>query len=334
MKKRNFVIICVVLIILLIVLFLILLIHNGNEKDFSTEKMNIQESTINSTYDNPIIPQGFMTVETSTASWQLENDVPKGWNKGLVIEDDIGNQFVWVPANKIEKDIYSVESKDIEQINKYGGFYIARYEAGIPEEYIETINDNELRTTTNNNEGIPTSKKDQIPWNYINTENAKKNAMKMYNNKYIQSDIITVRQWNIVMQWLSDGGYNTKDSFEWGNYSDASFQFTGYYSIDSKSYKYGENITKSEDMILSTGSTERNMSNNIYDLAGNLAEYTQDIDNEIRNIRGGYYTKRSLYNNNEKYLNEDQYSSNSASSGLYRDKSNDKQGFRVVLYLK
>ena len=43
-------------------------------------------STNNYTYNNPYIPKGFKVIERNI-------------NKGLVIEDKNGNQFVWVPVD-------------------------------------------------------------------------------------------------------------------------------------------------------------------------------------------------------------------------------------------
>lgn len=142
-----------------------------------------------SNYNAPVIPKGFKKVETETASWKLENGIPKGWNEGLVIEDEIGNQFVWIPVdiNQLNqyttfdnKIIYNKENlnrnKDDErQILEYGGFYIARYEAGLSEKIINSKQ--EFSNVTNNIEEIPVSKKNSIPWNNISFENAKKSVI-------------------------------------------------------------------------------------------------------------------------------------------------------------
>ena len=114
-------------------------------------KIEEKEIEVKSTYNNPIVPEGFKKVETQSASWEIENGIPKGWNNGLVIEDEIGNQFVWVPKvaltneNIIKNYQYSKQEQNKnqleeqlkkynEQIEKYGGFYISRYEAGVSDE--------------------------------------------------------------------------------------------------------------------------------------------------------------------------------------------------------
>ena len=50
--------------------------------------------------NNPTIPEGFKPIETETSSWgdgknpPLSTDV----NNGLVIQDSVGNEFVWIPV--------------------------------------------------------------------------------------------------------------------------------------------------------------------------------------------------------------------------------------------
>ena len=62
-----------------------------------------------------------------------------GWNDGLVIEDNVGNQFVWVPKEKISTlnldlsnvlNLYSnaVVTQNIlnQMLIEFGGCYIAK----------------------------------------------------------------------------------------------------------------------------------------------------------------------------------------------------------------
>lgn len=328
-EKKKIFLICLTIFIVFVIIGGI--VHKAFVKDDKTteewieEKANIKITKI-ATFNNPIVPTGFKKVETETATWEEENGIPKGWNEGLVIEDEIGNQFVWVPVENLYAqyktgDVIDYIDEEQSQIFQYGGFYIARYEAGITEEYIEHLSENELRTTTNNKEGIPTSKKGQIVWNYINWDRANENATKMYeNNKYVRSDLMTVNQCDYIVTWIKNAGYNVDDSKEWGNYSNTNFVFTGFYSTDGKTYKYAENKRKETyNMLLSTGATERNKSKNIYDFAGNIAEFT-DVSEFSHNeyVRGGYYDNNSVV---------------SADSKIDISEGNNRQGFRVVLYI-
>lgn len=323
------------------------------------------------TYCRPKVPQGFKKVETKEASWQEENGIIKGWNSGLVIEDELGNQFVWVPVDNInvkyeKNDLDEVLldefsdhlkslledvlpdgiSKEAEQVKKYGGFYIARYEAGLPSNI----------TSEKDINAVPVSKQNTIGWNGISYENAKINAEKMYQNKKIQSGLITGTQWDTTMEWLykshrypvysnnrrgnvSDDIYDNlqgsnfvgQRTMEIGNYPNSKFTISGLVSSDhGNHYEQVENKekNKSEELLLATGINEKTMLNNIYDMAGNLDEYTTEYfykdQDSIRFSRGGSYLSSEI----ERFAATRNYVEK-------QDETNKNSiGFRVVLYLK
>lgn len=325
MKKYLFIIITLIILSLLAISYFIII---------NKDKYNVI-----STYNNPIIPIGFHAVESENASWNLENSTPKGWNDGLIIEDENGNQFVWIPIDiknlnysKYNKgyteitakyDINNLNINNIEeaQILKFGGFYVSRYEAGVSEEMQRQLTN--IDKSTNDVEGIPTSKKGFRVWNYISSKNAIKNAANMYNTKEVKSGLISLNQWIVIMEWIQKKGFNVyENSSAWGNYSNVNFEFTGLYSEDQgKSYKYGTNKLKSVyNMILSSGSSDRNMSNNIYDLAGNLREYTNTY------AESGYYCVGGHYTNTGEFLP-------AGENFLTNTVPLDKVGFRIVLNL-
>ena len=62
----------------------------------------------------------------------------------------------------------------------YEGFYISRYEAGLPNEIV--TNAIEFNNITNNVEGFPLSQKDQIVWNFIDWKTAKNKAIYLHFN--------------------------------------------------------------------------------------------------------------------------------------------------------
>ena len=95
--KKN-IVITISIIILFILIFAIVLIFIVKHKEtVDTQKTNI---SIVSYYNSPVIPEGFHSVDTETAKWnKLEDGSIEGWNSGLVIEDNIENQFVWIPVN-------------------------------------------------------------------------------------------------------------------------------------------------------------------------------------------------------------------------------------------
>ena len=327
--KRS-IVIAISLIILFILIFAIVLISIVKHKE--TTDIQEPDTSIVSYYNSPVIPEGFHSVDTETAKWnKLEDGTIEGWNSGLVIEDSIGNQFVWIPVyeetlkyslNNISKefkyDMNSIDKTNIEykQIWRYGGFYVSRYEAGVPDS-LQGVTDN-ISEKSNDIQEIPVSKKGIIPWNYISIKNAKENAKNMYHSNNISSGMITSKQWQIIINWISINGYNVYSSAEFGNYSNVNFEFTGYYSEDyGKSYKFGENHLKAgKNMLLSTGATDRNMTNNIYDLAGNLMEYV-DYEN-IYICNGGYY---------------DYMAGGAFDTWVFTGEPSCNIGFRIVLYL-
>ncbi len=282
------------------------------------------------TYNNPVIPVGFKT-SNDGASWKSsDGKTVDGWNSGLVIEDKDGNQFVWVPVDgtnvKYEKwygdknyeDIVAggldalsktatgtEENKDElpegitdeeKQIKDYGGFYIARYEAGIPESLTNAIspenatNDQTKMREARSVEGTPVSKKNQVPWNNITYTQSKINAEKMYSNDNVQSCLITGTMWDTVMSWIQNSGENVKsDSTSWGNYRTAEVPGITSYSKwegwfltgvnwepGNKTKPSGTAETADYMWLLKTGNTEYTKRNNIYDLAGNVFEWTTE----------------------------------------------------------
>lgn len=175
---EKYIVITILIIMILLVGFLV-------KKNW---KVNTEIEVV-STYNNPIILEGFQTIETESASWETKEGIPVGWNNGLVVEDKIGNQFVWIPVNLeneeyiqlsandtwcFKKENMQKENKEDLQILKYGGFYIGRYEAGM----LESLKNNNtnIGSEVNNIKEILVSKKDVLPWNFISWENAKSNS--------------------------------------------------------------------------------------------------------------------------------------------------------------
>ena len=282
---------------------------NLTGKDNTKGTANTSITGAEYTYYNPVIPVGFKTVQTKDASWKSTNGVQvDGWNDGLVIEDEDGNQFVWVPVDGInvtyvyhynigsqgnislEQSLPTGISSEDTQIAKYKGFYIARYEAGIPETLTSAISDTSARDTS----GIPVSKKNQIPWNYIDYTTSKANAESMYTSSHVKSGLITGKQWDATMKWLEKSSVDVQsDSRSWGNYNNAAITGITEYSenngITWKTKTDNNAKETSTNWLLKTGHTDYTSRKNIYDLAGNLWEWTNEIYSSGRVLRGGCY---------------------------------------------
>ncbi len=243
-------------------------------------------------YKNPIIPVGFKAVNDG-ASWEISGNEIAGWNDGLVIEDENGNEFVWVPVDGTnvpyekwcvgyddewivghEADTPSGIDEDT-QIEKYQGFWIGRYEAGRTN--LATVS----ATTNNVNTGVELLiQKGAQTWNYITYDNAKIVSEKYMSNKYVQSGLPTGTQWDTLMKWLENSGYDVEtDSTAWGNYANsAQITINGRYTTNGTTWSTGSYTTPASYgcYYLGTGIAERTKAKNIYDLAGNFREWTSE----------------------------------------------------------
>ena len=214
----------------------------------------------------------------------------------------IGNQFVWVPVENISefkryKSYYNGSPLDIsnyyepsqegyrypDEVKEYNammqsvednqGFYVARYEAGK-----EAINGVET-VVSKKNATLWTD----IPWGNsmtdIGTEGAVAKAQGMYTNRSthnVTSTLIYGTQWDAIMLWI-DLAYETSTC------TDDSFV---------KNSEGKGNYIDSDDTNnpAKCGSSDSYRVNNIYDLAGNVREWTMEADSTYGRVtRGGYY---------------------------------------------
>ena len=162
----------------------------------------------------------------------------------------VGNQFVWIPCTEEEyhktdwgsKYVYGSYDKseptndEKSKVLKYGGFYVARYEAGLA----DGIKEHTSGATNNpgyNIEGKPKSQAQQLPWNYITYSNSKKNAENMYfASNAVDSGLITGTQWDVMLNKFiglkNEAGITITledmlDSRKWGNFKTNSVAYTG-----------------------------------------------------------------------------------------------------------
>ena len=168
----------------------------------------------------------------------------------------------------------------IKSIQEYGGFYIGRYETG-------GLNKEAVVRKMDTNLG------NQIWYSmYEKTQKLKGN------NENIETLMIWGSLWDETLQWLVDSGATTStgiqityeqlddDSKDWGNYNDANFYYipSGSETPDATAEKEINTSTK-----IPAGSAEYTKVNNIYDLAGNVYDWTLEaVYTYSRVVRGGY----------------------------------------------
>ena len=230
--------------------------------------------------------------------------------KGLVILGEDGSEFVWVPMKEADFENDSLSSKFFfdktdsasframkESVLKYGGFYMGRYE------------------TVRGEGDVPQSRKGSASqiWVHISPQNMITVCGKLYSdNRSVTVFLPWGINWDRTLTWLVETGNKTQeevasDSSSWGNYSNNSF--------GSRAYS-------------GSGAYEETKANNIYDLAGNFWEWTQE-----RTAAGSYAARSGGYG--VMGTGCPGYRSPAAfRSGLPGNDHHPNIGFRLAMYLK
>ncbi|MCI8346002.1 MAG: SUMF1/EgtB/PvdO family nonheme iron enzyme [Clostridia bacterium] len=289
-----------------------------------------------------------------------------------------GNQFVWIPCTiqNYKKNTNwngttqksgtfastnwdtSTNTAEETQIEKYGGFYVARYEAGTSN--IQGIDFSSNHTCTESwitpnisyskAIGNITSKANEIPYYHADYYTAVEMSKRMYKNdnernKYVNSGLITGTMWDVMLKTMNEKTSCSTISGNWGNYYDnkvtnARGKLT--YIKDSSGSDKGSNTVWEDNTsknntkttiggvnywkLLSTGSTDEVQKMHIYDVSGNLWEWTQETafqdTKEKFILRGGSF-----------------YDSYANCPACFRACSSETDsyttfGFRPVLYIK
>ena len=217
----------------------------------------------------------------------------------------------------------------LKSVYENGGFYIGKYEVGIKEDINRSFGED--YETEYQIDETPVIQQDKYVYNWVRCSQAQELSERLAIGGKTSSLMFGI-QWDLVLAYLeANGGAETElknDSGSWGNYSNKTFDITrGKYSTD-----YGATYTQvngkypkpASSVLLTTGVTERNSKMNIYDLAGNVWEWTLEKSTNTSTpcaYRGGVY-------NNNSY----DYPASSHYSGYGTSASGYSIGFRPALW--
>ena len=279
-------------------------------KNDDSKNRTLAGTTTGYSYKNPVIPQGFKAIDTNTAKWTYTDKTQtevKGWDEGLVIQDTIGNEFVWVPVDganvKYKKwctigvsysecsdDTDAIPVTENAQINTYQGFYVARYEAGLSTETLE-----QNASINNNTNSTAVSKPGTKIWNYINYNNANIVAQAMINNGETygttKSGLITGTQWDTIMNWYQNAEIKVDTTQDWGTYRDFTYSGNGKYFT----YTGSNPTTWTEGTFTRTGNSDDSSYPYYYHASGLNSQRNKEKYSGLRWKCVGMDSRNQLY---------------------------------------
>ena len=194
----------------------------------------------------------------------------------------------------------NLKNSMLKSVYENGGFYVGRYEAGIAENRTSKSATNSDGKHTIEGMPVPVTKADAYPYTYV-TRTQAQNLASNVNSGTKTSSLMFGVQWDLVLAFMHNKGNIadntlTSNSTTIGNYRDSVFQLsqTGQYTVCSN-YSLSSTwnpsttsttnfvdssrnkIAQSSDgngILVTTGTSETNKVMNIYDIAGNVYEWT------------------------------------------------------------
>ena len=240
-----------------------------------TSGENIESLVLTDPYGDDILTESSLgtnvhslyAIDTFT-DWQTNDEYAQtqGYDtfEQLMEAWDYATEEEFLMDGSFMKDYSETEHYE-ESVNENGGFYIGRYEASYDNGKVAS------KPSTSARESDDTNLTNGMLWNYITPTDALTNAKSMYESEEFTSSLLTGSAWDRTLGWLYEtetktGIEITVDSKDWGNYTDDTFNTTG---------------------LINTGEYSQTEANHIFDLAGNLREWTTEAyDTDDRVTRG------------------------------------------------
>ena len=285
------------------------------------------------------LPKGFKVSEETA---DLVED-------GVVIEDKKGNQFVWIPAKtgtgatihtsigdktiiyqrtafmgeNITTDYTEpLDTEEESSVNANGGYYIGRFEAG---DKVST-EAKKMRENGDSQSNEVSIKKGQAPYNYISYDNLKSLAEGMnaaQNYTTATTKLVGSYAWDTAINFIQIKTPDYGITSPQGNYRETEFYYANIGETEKNETKASGNA-----ILVPTGQTTQ--VSNIYDMGGNLYEYTAESSSQHdstfsypHSSRGGGYG--SYYINSKDFKTAGKRDSERGNAYV-------NFGYRVALY--
>ena len=280
--------------------------NNGEPSNIPSDWTNIKEIK-----ENTPIPKNFYYVGGTIDTGVIISDNVADEGKGESYEVSktlVGNQFVWIPVPLAEGETfeskyprtqfsnnapttglstnytepyasgYATEAAEynamLTSVNKYKGFYVGRYEAGCTTQ----------RTSSNKTTAQKVVIKqgayvyNYVPWgasmSSTTTTDGNTGALELSKSlgyTTVNSTLMYGIQWDMILRYVADDTHNVNDSSSWGNYINS----TGDAATNSGS-------------LQTTGKNVAWSAKNMYDIAGNVWEWTMEAISSSNHVyRGG-----------------------------------------------
>ena len=202
-----------------------------------------------------------------------------------------------------EAEYKTLKNDMLKSVYENGGFYVGRYEAGIVENRTLYGPKNSDGKYTIEGMSTPVSKADAYPYTWV-TRTQAQNLASNVNSGTKTSSLMFGVQWDLVLAFMHNKG-NIADSTLTSNSTTMGNYKVNLWTIKNANAKYSTNSGSTftacpnpfkkesySSILLTTGADSSFSVQNIYDIAGNVWEWTLEKTSNTNNPcadRGGFF---------------------------------------------